>query len=163
MTLFEVSVVTVIMGILAAIGTPSMMGMIQGDRVEQGLNQVKSALQEGQKQAMRRSMACTISFNKTADPPTITASNGECLVFSETELPNNVAMKTTSSLDSGVTFSFKGNSVTSGTIVIEPKKLKATDEKLCLVIASGLGIMRSGIYTGDTTASISADNCQTSK
>ncbi|MEA5535962.1 type II secretion system protein [Crocosphaera sp. XPORK-15E] len=162
MTLIEIMVVVVITGILAAIGAPSLMSMLQGDKVQQGLDQVYSSLQDSQKQAIRLSKQCTITLNTDADPPTISSSDTGCLVSTNRKLPDGVVMKIGSKLDSGITFSFKGTTTAPGTIVVEPKKAKATDEKQCLVISPGLGIMRKGVYKGDTSSSVTADNCQTS-
>ncbi|WP_323299615.1 prepilin-type N-terminal cleavage/methylation domain-containing protein [Crocosphaera sp. UHCC 0190] len=162
MTLMEIMIVVVITGILAVVGAPSLMSILQGDQVQQGLDQVYSALQDSQKQAIRLSKQCTITLNKDADPPTISSSDTACLVSTNRELPDGVVMKIGTKLESGITFSFKGTTTASGTIVVERKSSKATDEKQCLVISNGLGIMRKGVYKGDTSSSVTADNCQTS-
>lgn len=55
-----------------------------------------------------------------------------------------------------ITFSSKGNTNNSGTIVIN--SVNNPYEKRCLVIANGLGIVRTGIYQGDIF-SISGVQC----
>ncbi|MEM8777737.1 MAG: type II secretion system protein [Cyanobacteria bacterium P01_G01_bin.49] len=161
MTLLEISVVAIIAGVLAAIATPSMMGILQGQQVNKGLTQIQSTLQTAQQQAMRNSKQCQIILNTTANPPHLSSPNPGCLTSSKIELPGSVAMKTNIT-DNNLTFSFKGTlGDPGGTIVVEPKQGRG--EKKCLVIARGLGIMRTGIYTGDTTSSVSATNCTTSK
>ncbi len=154
-----------ITGIIAAIGTPSLMSMLQGDQVKQGLDQIQIALQDAQKQAIRNSKKCTIVIDKDADPPTIDIkdpalpTNQGCLGGVERELPSNVAITMTSTMDAGVTFSFKGNTTTMGTIVVKP--VKGTGEKQCLVMGLGLGIMRTGIYDPNQTDNPpSAKHCQ---
>ncbi|GBF78948.1 pilus assembly FimT family protein [Aphanothece sacrum] len=162
MTLFEISIVTVIAGILAGIATPSMMGMLQGNRVKQAVDQVYSALQDAQGQAIRRGQKCTIKFDNSVTPPTIDSvpQDAGCLASTNKQLPTGVVMKHNLT-PSTVSFSYKGNTTLadSGTIVIQTEKGKG--EKQCLVISDGLGIMRRGVYKGDTTSSVTADNCTT--
>ncbi|WP_408605570.1 pilus assembly FimT family protein [Crocosphaera chwakensis] len=167
-TLLEVVIAAVITGIIAAIGTPSLMGMLQGDQVKQGLDQIQLALQDAQKQAIRNSKKCTIMVEKkTGDDhfsidikdPTLPTNQG-CLGTSDRELSNNVDITMTSTMTTGVTFSFKGNMAGTGkTIVVKPAR--GTGEKRCLVITQGLGMMRTGIY--DSSASDNpptAANCK---
>ncbi|ACB52997.1 probable pilin-like protein [Crocosphaera subtropica ATCC 51142] len=163
-TLLEIIIAAVITGILAAIGIPSLMGMLQGDQVKQGVDQIQLALQDAQKQAIRNSKQCTIIIDKTATPPTIDIkdphlpNNQGCLGSVERTLPNNVVM-TGNFTNNEVSFSFKGNTTTMGTIVVKPAK--GGGEKRCLVMGLGLGLMRTGIY--DSSASDnppSATNCK---
>lgn len=97
MTLLEISIVTVIAGILAAIAVPSMMGMLQGNKVKQGVDQVYSALQDAQGQAIRRGQKCTIKFDNSVTPPTIALNSSSqdkgCLASTNNQLPTGVVMK----------------------------------------------------------------------
>jgi prepilin-type N-terminal cleavage/methylation domain-containing protein len=164
MTLLEISIVTVIAGILAAIAVPSMMGMLQGNKVKQGVDQVYSALQDAQGQAIRRGQKCTIKIDNSTTPPSIALNSVSqdkgCLASTNNQLPTGVLMKHNLN-PSTVSFSYKGNTTLpdAGTIVIQTEKGKG--EKQCLVISDGLGIMRRGVYNGDTTSSVTAGNCTT--
>jgi type II secretory pathway pseudopilin PulG len=171
MTLIEIAVVTVITGIIAAIGTPSLMGILQRDQVKQGLDQIQLALQDAQTNAIRGSKQCTIVINKNSDPPTLDVKNKDlndpnnhlgCLGSVDRELPNNIAIKIPPTVTNEISFSFKGNiSTQPKTIVVQPKK--GGNTKRCLVISSGLGIMRSGVYEppeGYDTESPKADYCR---
>ncbi|MGK7954315.1 MAG: Tfp pilus assembly protein FimT/FimU [Crocosphaera sp.] len=156
-TLLEIVIATVITGILAGIGTPSLMSMIRGDQVRQGLDQIQLALQDAQKRAIQSSKKCTIVI-KTNGPLNIDIqdpSSKHCLggvksfdegkKLHDRKLPNSVAMTTTDGTETTIKFSFKGNMAGTGkTIVVKPAKGKG--DKRCLVITQGLGIMRSGIY-----------------
>lgn len=136
-----------ITGILAGIGTPSLMAMIQGDQVRQGLDQIQLALQDAQKRAIQSSKKCTLVIKTNGSPNIdIQDSNSKhCLGGVEKNLPNSVAMTTTDGTETTIRFSFKGNMAGTGkTIVVKPAKGKG--DKRCLVITQGLGIMRSGIY-----------------
>ncbi len=137
-----------ITGVIAAIGTPSLMGMLQGDQVEQGLNQIQLALQDAQKQAIRNSKKCTIKIKSDGSPNIDVEDDASkhCLGGVERDLPDSVAMTMTGGLgETTIKFSFKGNMSGGGkTIVVKPEK--GTGDKKCLVITQGLGIMRTGFY-----------------
>ncbi|WP_107666223.1 Tfp pilus assembly protein FimT/FimU [Cyanothece sp. BG0011] len=161
-TLLEIIIAAVITGVIAAIGAPSLMGMLQGDQVKQGLDQIQLALQDAQKQAIRNSKQCTVTIQKNTgdDYFSLDTADPSCLGGSERELPDTVDIAMTSTMDAGVTFSFKGNMAGTGkTIVVKPKKGQGV--KRCLVITQGLGIMRIGIY--DANASDNPPNGENCK
>ncbi len=150
-------IVAVITGILAAIGTPSLMGMLQGDRVKQGLDQIQLAIQDTQKQAIRNSRRCEIIIRSngpdniepfTPPPYKTEAHKSQCSAGfdeEEKELPPGVSVTMTDGTETTIRFSFKGNIAGEGkTIVVKPTKGRG--EKRCLVVTQGLGIMRTGIY-----------------
>lgn len=151
-TLLEIIIATVITGIIAAIGAPSLMGMLQGDQVKQGVDQIQLALQDAQKQAIRNSKQCSVEIKKKTgkDYFSLDTTDASCLGGSDRELPNSIDVVMNGTSDTLANFSFKGNVASQGkTIVIKPTKGKGV--KRCLVISSGLGIMRTGIY--DSTVS----------
>lgn len=159
LTLMELAVVAVITGIIAAMGTPSLIAMLQGDRVKQGLDNIKLALQDAQKQAIRNSKSCTIVIN----PQPQLQTNGQahniyvkdsdthegCLGSVERTIPENVTVESNFS-NNEISFSFKGNTTTAGTILVRPTQ--GTGETRCLVMGLGLGIMRTGILNPETNA-----------
>ena len=164
-TLLEIIIVGVITGIIAAIGTPSLMAMLRGDEVKEGLDQIKLALQDAQKQAIRNSKKCTIIVRKKPGDDhfslDITDPNDQsCLGGVDRELPESVdVVMNGTNLPGGVTFSFKGTTTETGTVVVQPKK--GNGQKRCLVISSGLGIMGTGIYESSASdESIKGDNCK---
>ncbi|MGK7880198.1 MAG: Tfp pilus assembly protein FimT/FimU [Crocosphaera sp.] len=171
MTLLEAIITTVITGIIAAIGTPSLMAMLQGDEVKQGLHQIQLALQDAQKQAIRNSKKCTIVIEKKDGDDyfsiDIKDSNDlGCLGGVDKQLPKGIeVVMNGNQLQGGVTFSFKGTTTEKGTFVVRPTI--GNGQQRCLVISDGLGIMRTGIYdanaanntlSGDQT--INADHCK---
>ncbi|MDJ0578713.1 type II secretion system protein [Crocosphaera sp.] len=169
MTLLEIMIVTVITGIIAAIGTPSLMAMLQGDQVKQGLNQIQLALQDAQKQAIRNSKKCTIKIEKKSgddyfsldiDRDDPDEDNDGCLGGVDRELPESVeVVMNGNQLQGGVTFSFKGTTTEKGTLVVRPTKGQGVQR--CLVISDGLGIMRTGIYDANAANNtIDANYCE---
>jgi type II secretory pathway pseudopilin PulG len=157
MTLLETLVVVILVGILAAIGVPNLMQMMNNQKVKTALEIVQGVLEDSQRQAMRQSKNCSITLNPSNNPPNLTTTGTGCMVTSDSKLPTGIAMTTNLS---SITFSFKGTTTSSGTIVVESSD--GPSEKRCLVISNGLGIMRTGIYTGSTSGTLSATNCNTS-
>mgnify|MGYP006293143059 CR=1 FL=1 len=181
-TLIELAVVAVIAGILASLAVPSMMGMMRNNQVSGAISQVKGTLQEAQQNAVRKGTSCSITVIESTGPTagqnrvttvgTIrnTVSGSGCL-SSTLSLPDTVIMRRSSTLAT-IVFSYKGNTTDSGTITLESTDGTAdtastigSRQKWCLSVSNGLGIMRTGNYTGNTEASVALNgtlNCKTS-
>ncbi|MEB3192073.1 MAG: type II secretion system protein [Snowella sp.] len=159
-TLLELAIVSVIAGILASLAIPSMMAMAAKSKVQAGLAQVKGALQEAQRSAIRMGKECRVSVNAGSNPPSIAvvdSSYAGCL--SQTVVLTDLSMLENFN-GANIRFSYKGNTNNWGTIIIHSPN---TTTRHCLVI-SALGIMRSGVYTGTVADATSAysDNCKSS-
>jgi prepilin-type N-terminal cleavage/methylation domain-containing protein len=159
-TLFELLIVMVMVGILAVVGIPSLIGIINAKKVQQAQEQVQGILRGAQRQAIRRGNSCEIQFNRTTNPVTITNNTVAvaCLTTGQLQLPKNV--KVVTSLTGNppkIAFNFKGRSNKAGTIVFYSDQAQ---EKRCLVISLFLGMMRSGNYTG-TIDNIDPNLCNT--
>ena len=61
-TLIEMLTAVIIVGVLAAIAAPNLLGMLNQTRVKDGLGQVEGAIREAQKLAIRRGRSCSIVF-----------------------------------------------------------------------------------------------------
>lgn len=161
-SLTEILVVVIIIGILAAIAIPNFGGWLTKWRVIEGFETVKSAVKEAQKQAIRRGRRCRIQIDAVARTITIKAPDPygsyEGCLLSDRSLPTGVEIKTNYSTPV-ITFSPRGNTSSAGTIVVYNAQNNSTQK--CLAISLGLGIMRSGDYTGDVSSSVSASSCQT--
>lgn len=183
-TLIEMAVVAVIAGILSALAIPSMVGMQGRNELRDATNQVKSALQEAQRNAIKSGRRCRVLINATfpGPPPinyNISSTNSAIPANDPGTQPNPsghtcisspIQFSTTSQLSISsnflvVSFSYKGNTVSTGTIVIESGK---TVERRCIVVSNGVGILRTGIYTNKIDlptldpSTISASDCSTS-
>ncbi len=167
-TLTEMLATMIIAGILFAVATPSFLGLFNNSKVKSGLEQLQGALTEAQRQAMRNGKTCQVKLDTEiidGVPRKVVTINDSiddsgCLL-SKRILSQGVSTASTSSLGNPpkISFSHKGNTPDSGTIVLYSSN--SSGEKRCLAISNGLGIMRTGIYNSDTS-SITADNCKTS-
>jgi prepilin-type N-terminal cleavage/methylation domain-containing protein len=187
-TLLEILIALAITGILAALTLPNLLAWLNSNKVQEATDSIQSALQDAQKQAMRRGRICTINFtNGTGTNPTvysqIRASEAGCLVATNTNagslrLPQEVFMVVrnfpTLGSSPGVQFSFRGHvpGLTftplerQAIIVLYPAAANAprapypNQERKCLVMASLLGIVKQGTYNGDPLGTLNANNCQ---
>ncbi|MBE9168338.1 GspH/FimT family pseudopilin [Pleurocapsales cyanobacterium LEGE 06147] len=161
-SLLEMILTVIIVGILAAIAIPSFIGLLNQNRVKEGSARVKGAIREAQRQAIRRGRRCKIRIDTTNRKITVSSPDAHgnysgCLL-SERTLPKGVAIKTNYSTPV-ITFSPRGNTNSAGTIVVY--NIDGAQAKKCIAISLGLGIIRSGDYTGDVSTSISATQCKT--
>lgn len=152
--LIEILVVTIIIGIIAAIAVPNFSGLLRRNRVNAALQTLHGAIKETQRQAIRQGRSCRIDFdlinNKlTGNPP-------NCLL-GDREINDNITIRTNfPGTSPNISFSHKGSTTRSGTIVVSSP---LTNTQRCFVISLGLGIMRTGNYTGSPTGAVSATDC----
>ncbi|TRU34854.1 MAG: type II secretion system protein [Microcystis aeruginosa Ma_MB_F_20061100_S20] len=185
-TLLEILIALAIAGIFAILTGPNLLAWLNSNRVQQATDAIQLALEDAQRQAIRRGRSCTINFTEGTGTPTvyrqITASEPGCLVATNTNagslsLPQEVFMVVDNFpiLDGskGVQFSFRGHVPeltfvprASQAIIVLYSAADATadpypnQEKKCLVIASLLGIIKQGTYTGTSPTNLDANNCQ---
>ena len=186
-TLLEILVALAITGILAALTLPNLLAWLNSNKVQEATDSIQSALQDAQRQAIRRGRSCTINFaNPIGTTPTvysrITASDAGCLVATNTNasslsLPQEVFMVVrnfpTLGSSPGIRFSFRGHvpgltfvpRANQAIIVLYPAANATADpypnqERKCIVIASLLGIVKQGTYTGTSLTNLDASNCQ---
>ena len=189
-TLLEILIALAITGILAALTGPNLLAWLNRNTVQEATDSIQSALQDAQRQAIRRGRICTINFtNGTGTNPTvysqITASEAGCLVATNTNagplsLPQEVFMVVgnfpnvpTTSSSPGVQFSFRGHvpdlnftpPQNQAIIVLYPAANASTapypnQERKCIVIASMLGMVKQGTYNGDSLTDLNANNCK---
>jgi prepilin-type N-terminal cleavage/methylation domain-containing protein len=171
-TLFEILIVLVIIGIITAIAAPSFLGALNARKVNEATLQTRGALQEAQRQAIRKSRNCSVRIvTDTSTQPAAIVPNSdqdrECLLTGDRLLKGiTIRSKPTTPANPWViTFDFKGriNTPSSGGTILfalpnSPKPLK------CLVVSRGLGLLRIGDYNGAINDSlISPSNCITSQ
>jgi prepilin-type N-terminal cleavage/methylation domain-containing protein len=186
-TLLEILVALAITGILAALTGPNLSAWLNRNEVQQATDAIQLALEDAQRQAIRRGKSCTINFtNPTGTNPTvysqITASEAGCLVATNTNasslnLPQEVFMVVNNfplqGSSPGVQFSFRGHvpgltfvpRANQAIIVLYPAANATADpypnqEKKCIVIASLLGIVKQGTYTGTSLTNLDARQCE---
>ncbi|AKE64822.1 Pilin-like protein [Microcystis aeruginosa NIES-2549] len=186
-TLLEILVALAITGILAALTGPNLSAWLNSNKVKEATDSIQLALEDAQRQAIRLGRNCTINFTGgTGNNPTvysqITASEPGCLVATNTNagslsLPQEIFMVVrnfpTLGSSPGVQFSFRGHvpgltftpPQNQAIIVLYPAADATADpypnqEKKCLVIASMLGIVKQGTYTGTSLTNLDARQCE---
>lgn len=151
-TLAETAVITVIVGILATLVAPGLIRWVQQKQLDDALVSLQGALREAQTQAVRRSTTCAVLI-PDGDGQTLTKSadstNG-CLLSNRT-LPDGVNIISNLRTSKQISFSFRGNTTNSATIVLYSSDTTALKMR-CLAISNGLGIMRTGRYSGSTAS-----------
>jgi prepilin-type N-terminal cleavage/methylation domain-containing protein len=153
-TLIEVGVVVIIVGILASLALPSFNKMQARNQLRGTMSEVQGAFQEAQRNAIKRGAACTVSVNTTIDDVSnnknISSTTPGCVPNPVKILPNSGISFILPTSNTNIAFSYKGNpsTATDQTIVLTHEITSL--EPRCLVIATGIGIMRSGYYQGST-------------
>lgn len=165
-TLIEMIVTVIIVGVLGAVTIPSLLGLLNQTKVNDGLRQIQTSLKEAQRQAMRRGASCIVRVNATNN--TITGDPVQCLSSSRTvddnlEFKGNVASggaATASNIE--IEFSRKGsNAGAARTIAVYRDGVTGGVQK-CVIVAQNLGGIKSGIYTGNVSSDITQGSCDVS-
>ena len=106
-TLIETLVTAVIIGIVAAIAAPNLIGLMNATRVKEGIAQVEGGIKEGQRQATRLGKRCIVTID-TADneitAQTVEATPINCLL-SNRELNDSLEIAT-NVVENGTTNNF---------------------------------------------------------
>ena len=159
-TLIEMITTVIVIGVIASIAAPNLLGMLNQTRVKDGLGQVEGAIREAQKLAVRRGKPCTIVFSTNANGnSTVKSKSGfDGCLLSNRELADSVAF---SRLNSGtgnldlinnlneieLSFSGKGNPTVERIMVVYHPQ---TNTQKCIQIKGLLGSILTGNYNSTT-------------
>lgn len=133
--LLEITIVLLIAGILAAISAPNLLGWYRRTQLDNAVVNVKGALQQAQRTAIRDSQQCTVTIDATGIASSCASTRS---------VPDFITVQKRSSND--IQFGFRGTINQAHVITFETE---AVTEPKCLEIASPLGIMREGIYRSE--------------
>lgn len=153
-TLTELMVVIVIIGVIAAIASPTFIGLLSRYRLEGALQQLLGAINESQRLAMQQGKSCRIEISPNTK---IITANAGCLL-SNRKINDEITIRSNFTGTTNITFSYKGSTTRMGTIVLSSDH---TDSQKCFVIALGTGIKRIGNYNGSKVGSVSYEHCET--
>lgn len=163
-TLLEIVITSVVIGILASLSFPSFLGMKSRGELTQATQTIQSTIQDAQKQAIRRGQICSIGLVATNPPQIqINRSDASCEIQDQVssnsqsvDLPENVtfAANNLEIEDTGklamIKFNFKGQPVES----TDPNKpavivlaAQGVNTAKCVVISPVIGLVRTGNYT----------------
>lgn len=136
-TLLEILITIVVIGILATLSVPNVVAMFSKSNLSEAVQTIQSSLQDSQRQAMRRSNKCNIILNAATSPMTVTSptdvtensgrarvtvepKNYDCLLGGSKTFPEGIAIAsnlrindtTNPKKSSLVQFSSKGQPIT---------------------------------------------------
>jgi prepilin-type N-terminal cleavage/methylation domain-containing protein len=153
-TLIEIMVVVMILGILASLAIPSFVAMNNRSKLNSGLIDLSTSLQEVQRTSIRTSKSCTLTFPASGSINPII--NSSCLIAGNLPLDS---FKIRNDITS-VIFNYQGNTATStttkGTIILS---LVGDKDQKCLVISPGIGLIRTGNYDPTDATGTDPNKC----
>jgi prepilin-type N-terminal cleavage/methylation domain-containing protein len=139
-TLLESLIVLAIVGILLAIGIPSLIAVQNRAKLNQATEMVVAGLQESQREAIRQNQSCTLTLAK--DSHKIDGQQG-CLRSGDINLPDAITLDYTGAVGI-IQYGFQGNTTTNKTIFLRTKD--NNQNARCFTISAPLGIIRMGSY-----------------
>ena len=143
-TLLEMLTVVGIVGVLMAIGTPSLLATQASLKLSNSVEKLRENIEITQYQAIKKSKRCQVSIassSRIAGSCNLTDSTTPDGWRSEATLENGISMawETPTSL----VYNFRGITQNSGTIILSSVDV-ATQK--CVKIDSGLGLIYTGTY-----------------
>lgn len=175
-TLIEILVTISVVGILAAIVAPNFTSWFSSKKTIDVADQIEGAIKEVQTESIKRSISCTLNIDTSTAIITSTPTN--CLPTGQRDLTklgvaalsnnnSNISLGTANlGTSPQLQFSYKGTlniSGTDGVITIYPSSNATTQNSRCIVISSGIGIVRTGNYVGTSRSNpTDSSNCNTS-
>lgn len=156
-TLVETLAVVVMVGIMAAIAAPGMLGFLARSKVDRSFSALQNMVQITQREAMKRSQNCEITLPKNGSKNAVLTS--DCLITGSETL-TDVFIKYNYVSSKKIKFDYRGGTSPLRTIAVYSPD---TNYRRCLVISNGIGMTRSGVYTKETKSNLSATYCQTTR
>ena len=157
-TLIELLTGMLIVGILASISAPSFLGLVNRGRVNEALNRTRGALQEAQREVIKKSNTCNLTFSPSGQNVNIT---GGCLVTGPRVMSRVTYRHTLANNDPAnvIELDFKGvpveDNFNDGQEVFVFRG--NGNYERCLVISRALGLIRVGTYNTSGTSDTSTD------
>jgi len=157
-SMFEIVIALLVVGVLIAIAIPSFAGMMSQNKVKDALNRVQGALKEAQREAISKGRNCTVTVPKSTNASPDVTLTSDCFMTGNRTLSDVRINHNKATTNWVINFDFKGRTSANGTIAIYAPNI--TSNK-CVVMSQGIGLFRSGDYSGDPTTTVTAGNCTT--
>jgi Tfp pilus assembly protein FimT len=163
-SLFELIIVFVIMGIVSAIGAPSLINSQRQERVNEAFGKIQGALVEAQINANRQSTDCTVKFAILGGNSYQVSGNPSGCVLEPFKIDKtivNVTQGNFTSTPTDIKFSYSGTTFNAKTLWIARKNFSniAMPETAKCIVISSIGMIRTGIFSGTTSAPV-CDNLE---
>ena len=153
-TLLEMMAVFVIISILAVIGLPSLFSMMQSSKVREDHDRILSLLRSSQRNAIRMSKGCTLTFNLSSDVlSSVSKSDLGCFSDSFDNFSSNIKID-----NPVISFSFRGHTINDSFILLYSPD---SEIKKCIAISNHLGLIRSGSYQANVNQTLDKSQCKT--
>ncbi|MCG9893762.1 MAG: prepilin-type N-terminal cleavage/methylation domain-containing protein [Thermosynechococcaceae cyanobacterium MS004] len=167
-TLIETLIAVVVVGVIAAVAAPSLSAWLTNTKIKDTAIKIEGALKEAQSSAVKKGRSCTVMITAQKvsavkfDAVTGVASpDRECMPTGERDFADqaNVVGLVGTGGGSGttVTFSLRGTTpITQDTGAVLVRRTDSDSNQVikCLVVSSGIGIIRTGTYADSTVPSI---------
>lgn len=146
--LLEVVLVSVIIGIMAAVGVPNLLESQRDARARETFKRIQGALIEAQFNANRLSQNCTVQITSTQ-----VSGNPSGCVLEPIAIDNSIVSVTRQGFTlppQNISFSFRGTTGNSDTIWITRKDFSgnAMESTARCIVVSPMGMIRTGINNG---------------
>ena len=156
-TLIEALTTAVIVGILSAITAPNLLKWYNNRKIDDVLAQVEGALKVAQSSAIKNNTTCRV----TVEPRQITATPSRCLPTGIRLIDGTNANLATEKVGSNeIIFTAKGSAtiVADQSVIVIFDQDSPTNRRMrCIVVSSGVGLIRTGDYVGNGPPSPEAD------
>ena len=158
-TLVEMMAVTIIIGVVAAIAVPNLLGLLYKARITDGVAMIEGAIKEAQRQAIRNSRSCSIQFTTNGAGRTVIQNSANQCLIENRVLPEGVEVTDDINATRTIQISSKGNIAntadytTSGTrnfwtINVSHDVLSNSDK--CVTVEGLFGDVQTGIVLNGT-------------
>lgn len=163
-TLIEILVTLLMFGIISAIAAPSFMTWVNNKKIEDVAMSIEGALKEAQSTAIRKNKTCSVVVTST----TVSTPDAGCLPSGTRQIQEREVMWSNRNLTIAGTGGASGTTATFtsiGTTIVSPSTttfvIYRTDgasngRRKCVVVSSGIGIIKNGRFTGSLPLSLSS-------
>jgi prepilin-type N-terminal cleavage/methylation domain-containing protein len=161
LTLPEVLVAVLLLGLLAALGLTSGGETLARQRVEAATRRLALGIERGRAEAEERGRPCGLSLGVLGWEEPAAGGQVPCakavMPLAEGTGPAEAAVELRHNLPQELRFTSNGLVLDGGTVVVSGK---GTELRRCLVLALPLGIVRVGRYQGATTGPPDSEACR---